>query len=246
MQDLVQRRVNVIVATGGTPTALAAKAVAEAIPIVFAIGADPIKFGLVTSLNRPGGNVTGVSFLANTLLPKQLEVLHETVAKDAVIGFLVNPANPNADSDTADVVSSAAKLGRKLAIARATKPSEIDAAFSSLLDRQAGALLIFPDALFTSLREPLIALLARHKMPAIYNSRDFAVSGGLIGYGANQVEAYRNAGLYAGRILKGEKPANLPVMQSTTVDLVVNLKAAKMLGIEIPQTLLARADEIIE
>jgi putative ABC transport system substrate-binding protein len=187
-----------------------------------------------------------VSFLANTLLPKQVEVLHEAVAKNVVIGFLVNPTNPNADSDTADVASAAAKLGRKLVIAKAKGQDEIDDAFSLLLDQKVGALLIFPDALFSSTRARLIELVSRHKLPSIYNSRDFAVSGGLIGYGANQAEAYRNAGIYAGRILKGEKPADLPVMQTTTVDLVVNLKTAKALGIEIPQTLLARADEIIE
>lgn len=243
LEDLVRRRVNVIAATGGTPTALAAQAASGAIPVVFAIGADPVKFGLAASFNRPGGNTTGVSFLANALLAKQVEVLHETVAKDVVLGFLINPVNPNADSDTA---SAAAKLGRKLVIVKAQRPSDIATAFSLLVDQKVGALLIFPDALFTSLREQLVALVLRHKLPALYNSRDFAVSGGLIGYGANQGEAYRHTGAYVGRILKGEKPAELPVMQSTAVDLVVNLKTAKALGIEVPQTLLARADEIIE
>lgn len=246
VQDLVQRGVSVIVATGGTATALAAKAEAGVTPVVFAIGGDPIKFGLVASLNRPGGNTTGVSFLANALLAKQLEVLHEAVPKDATIGLLSNPANPNAESDTAEVVSAAAKLNRKLVVVKAKTKSDIDQAIASLVQQKVGALLIYPDALFTSLRSQLLALVSRHKLPALYNSREFAAAGGLIGYGAKQAEAYRYAGIYTGRILKGEKPGELPVMLSAAVELVVNLKTAKALGIEIPQTLLARADEIIE
>lgn len=245
IQDLVQRRVDVIAATGGTATPLAAKAASGTVPVVFAIGGDPIKFGLVASLNRPGGNMTGVSFLANALLPKQLEVLHEAVAKDAIVGFLVNPANPNAEPDTAVVTSAAAKLGRKLVVVKAKAKGEIDVALTSLAHQKAGALLIFPDALFTSAFPQLLTHASQHKLPTLYN-RDFALAGGLIGYGANQVEAYRFAGSYVGRILKGEKPAELPVMQSTAVELIVNLETAKAFGIEIPQTLLARADRIIE
>jgi len=246
MQDLVERRVDVIATTGGTATPLAAKAASLRVPIVFAIGGDPIKFGLVASLNRPGGNMTGVSFLANTLLPKQLEVLHEAVAKDAIIGFLVNPANPNAEPDIAVVTSAATKLGRKLVVGKAKAKGEIDAALTSLAHQKAGALLIFPDALFTDAFPQLLTHASHYKLPTLYNSGDFALAGGLIGYGANQMEAYRFAGSYVGRILKGEKPAELPVMQSTAVELIVNLKTAKSLGIEMPQPLLARADRIIE
>jgi putative ABC transport system substrate-binding protein len=246
MQELVQRRVDVIAATGGTATPLAAKAASGTVPIVFAIGGDPIKFGLVVSLNRPGGNITGASFLANALLPKQFEVLHEAVAKETIIGFLVNPTNPNAEPDIAIVTSAAAKLGRKLIVVKATAKGEIDAALVSLAHQKAGALLIFPDALFTGAFPQLLAHAKQQKLPTLYNSRDFALAGGLIGYGADQMEAYRFVGSYVGRILKGEKPAELPVMQSTAVELIVNLDTAKALGIEIPQTLLARADRIIE
>jgi putative ABC transport system substrate-binding protein len=246
VQDLVQRQVAVIAATGGSATTLAAKKATTSIPIVFAMGADPIKFDLVASLNRPGGNLTGASFLANSLLAKQVEVLHEAVTKDAAIGFLVNPTNPNAQSDTKEVIAAADTLHRKLVVLRASTESEMSAAVSSFAQQQRGALLIFPDALFTDQREQLVALAARHKLPTLYNSRDFAVAGGLIGYGTKQTDSYRQVGIYTGRILKGEKPADLPVIQSTNVELVVNLKTAKSLGIEIPQTLLARADQVIE
>jgi len=243
--EFVQRRVAVIAATGGTASPIAARPAATTIPVVFAIGADPVKFGLVNSLNRPGGNMTGVSFLANSLLPKQVEVLHEIVGKDAIVGLLINPANPNAESDTRAVVAAAALLRHRTVTERAETEAEIASAFAALTAQHIGALLIFPDALFTSFRQQLVALAARHKVPTLYNSA-FAASGGLIGYGAKQTEAYRNAGIYTGRILRGDKPADLPVMQSSTVELVVNLKTAKSLGIEIPQTLLARADEVIE
>ena len=246
IQNLIEARVSLIAATGGTPVPLAARNATKAVPVVFAIGADPVKMGLVASFNRPGGNITGVSFLANTLLAKQIEILHELAAKDAVLGYLSNPANPNAESDAVAVMSAVAKLGRRLVMAKATTPAEIDAAFAKFVQERVGALLIFPDALFTSNRERLIALLSQHKLPGVYNSREFAVAGGLIGYGANQTEAYRQAGNYAGRILKGEKPGDLPVVQSSSIQLVVNLKTAKILGVDVAQTLLARADEIIE
>jgi len=246
VQDLVRSRVVTIVATGGTPTLLAAKEASARIPVVFAIGADPVKLGLVASLNRPGGNMTGVSFLANTILAKQVEILHEIVGKEAAIGFLVNPSNPNAGTDTDDVVAAANTLGRKLIIVKASTQSEIEAAFSSFAQATIGGLLIFPDALFTSQRDFLLGLLRFQKLPAVYNSRDFAIAGGLIGYGARQSDAYRQAGVYAGRILKGEKPSDLPVIQSTSIELVVNLNTAKSLGITIPLALLGRADEVIE
>ena len=190
--------------------------------------------------------MTGVSFLANALLAKQIEILHELAAKDAVLGYLSNPANPNAEADAVAVTSAVAKLGRSLVMVKATTAPEIDAAFAKFVQQNVGALLIFPDALFTSNRNRLIALLSQHKLPAVYNSREFAVAGGLIGYGANQSDAYRQAGNYAGRILKGENPGDLPVVQSSSIQLVVNLKAAKSLGVDVAQTLLARADEIIE
>ena len=245
VQEFIQRRAAVIAATGGTASPIAAQSAAATIPVVFAIGADPVKFGLVASLNKPGGNMTGVSFLANSLLAKQVEVLHELVRKDAVIGFLVNPANPNAEPDTRAVVAAAALLHHRIVTERATTQAELERAFGALTAQNINALLIFPDALFTSFREQLVTLASRHKLPTVYNYA-FAASGGLVGYGAKQTEAYRNTGIYVGRILRGDKPADLPVMQTSSVELVVNLKTAKAFGIEIPQTLLARADEIIE
>ncbi|MFO1118154.1 MAG: ABC transporter substrate-binding protein [Beijerinckiaceae bacterium] len=246
LQDLAQKRVSIIVATGGTPTAIAAKQISVTIPVVFSIGADPIKFGLVTSLSKPGGNMTGVSFLANAVLPKQVEILNEIAPKNTALGFLVNPSNPNADADT-DIVSAAAKIhGRELVIARAATASDIENAFLAFSDAKIGGLLIFPDATFTTNRGLLVKPAGVHKLPAIYNSREFAVSGGLIGYGARQYDSYRQSGVYAGRVLKGERPADLPVVQSTAIELVVNLKAARALGVSIPIALLGRADEVIE
>jgi putative ABC transport system substrate-binding protein len=246
VSDLVQRGPAVIAATGGTAVPLAARAAGGTIPVVFAIGGDPIKFGLVASLNRPGGNMTGASFLANSLLAKQVEILHEAIGRDAVIGFLVNPTNPNAEADTREVVSAAAKLQHKLITERAKTLGELDTAFMALIRQRINALLLFPDALFTNQRQQVVALAARHKLPTLYNSREFAAAGGLIGYGAKQGEAYRVAGLYAGRILRGDKPADLPVVQSSSVELVINLKTAKALGLTVPPALLARADAVIE
>jgi putative ABC transport system substrate-binding protein len=242
--ELVRRQVAVIVVTASTALVLAAKAAAPSIPIVFAIGADPVKFGLAASLNRPGGNVTGVSFLANLLAAKQLEVLHETVPKAAVIGFLMNPDNPNAASDTREVRAAADALGLTLAVANARSDDGIDTALASMVQRHASALLIGADALFR--RDRVAALTIRHALPAITNARDFALAGGLLSYGADLREAYNHAGVYAGRILKGEKPADLPVVQSTKFELVINMRTGKALGIEVPPMLLARADEVIE
>jgi putative tryptophan/tyrosine transport system substrate-binding protein len=244
--ELAARRVTVIATGGATAAALAAKAATSTIPIVFAIGGDPVKFGLVASLNRPGGNVTGVSFLANTLVAKRLELLRELVPAAAVIGVLVNPNNPNAASDTKDIQDAAVSLGRQVHIVHASTEGGLDMAFASLVQKRAAALLVFPDALFTSGRERLADLAARHKVPAIYANRVFAEAGGLMSYGSIQTDAFREAGVYTGRILKGEKPSDLPVMQSAKFELVINLKTAKALGLEIPPTLLARADEVIE
>ena len=216
--DLIQRKVAVIV-TGATPVTRAAKAGSTTVPIVFVIGADPVKVGIVASLNRPGGNVTGVSFLANSLLPKQFEVLHETVPKTASIGFLVNPINPNAESDTRDVQAAAYALERKLSVVQARTDSR---------------------------PHQLVALAARHALPAIYPLREFATAGGLMSYGSSFADAYRQAGIYAGKILNGADPAGLPVQQAVKVELVINLKTAKTLGITVPLPLSGRADELIE
>jgi len=244
--ELVDKQVAIIVATGGTAVALAAKTATTTTPIVFVIGADPIKFGLVASINRPGGNVTGVSFLINLLTAKQLEVLHEVIPKTADIGFLVNPDNPNAEPDTREVRFAAARLARKLIVAGASSAAEIDTAFATLVKQGANAVVIGADALFVSHQDQIVKLAIRHSLPAIYNSRGYVMDGGLMSYGPDQAEAYRQAGVYASRILKGEKPTNLPVVQPTKFELVINLKTAKALGLNIPPSLLARADEVIE
>jgi putative tryptophan/tyrosine transport system substrate-binding protein len=216
------------------------------IPIVFVIGADPVKFGLVASLNRPGGNVTGVSFLVNLLVAKQLGLLHELIPGARNFGFLVNPNNPNAESDTNNARLAADALDRQIVVVKARTREDIDHAFTRLTQERANALLISADPLFSGSREQLAALAARHKLPTMFNSREFALAGGLLSYGPDQADAYHEAGIYVGRILSGEKPSDLPVVQPTKFELVINIKTAKSLGLNVPPLLLARADEVVE
>ena len=243
--DLVQRQVAVI-ASATTVAALAAKAATATIPIVFLVGANPVKFGLVSSLNRPGGNATGVNMLMNELVAKQIDVLHEAVPKAAVIGFLVNPTNPNTVSDSKDAQIAAEALGHRLLVVNASTEREIETAFSIFLQQQAGALLVHTDPFFLSQRERLVELTVRHALPTMYAFRDFIPAGGLMSYGASLIDGARQVGVYTGRILKGEMPADLPVQQPVKVELLINLKTAQKLGLTFPTTLLGRADEVIE
>jgi putative tryptophan/tyrosine transport system substrate-binding protein len=244
--QLVHRDVALIVTGGGSTSTVAAKSATATIPIVFVTGADPIKLGFVASFNRPGSNITGVSFLVNTLVAKQFEVLHETVPKAALIGYLVNPTYANAEADTRNVLAAAEMVEQKLLVVQAHTDSELEAAFVTLIQQGAGSLVVGADPFFFNRRDRLVELAARQKIPAIYFVREFASAGGLMSYGTSITEAYRIVGLYAGRILKGEKPAELPVQQSTRVELIVNLKTAKALNLTVPPALLARADEVIE
>jgi putative ABC transport system substrate-binding protein len=242
--DLVARKVDLI-AADGIPAALAAKSATSTIPIVFSVG-DPVDLGLVASLARPGGNLTGVSTMAPELIPKRLELLSELVPQVGVIALLVNPNNSNTERIIGDMQGAARAKGVKLHILKAGTESEIDAAFTTLVELHAGALVIGGDPFFGNWREQLVALAARHGVPAIYQWREFAEAGGLISYGSSLAASFRQVGAYAGKILKGAKPADLPVQQSTAFELVINLKTAKALGLTVPQSLLARADEVIE
>jgi putative tryptophan/tyrosine transport system substrate-binding protein len=245
--DLVGRRVSVIATPGTTPGALAAKAATTAIPIIFSIGADPVAAGLVNTLNQPGGNVTGVTTLGVEVAPKRLEVLHEVVPTASIFALIVNPTNPVlARSLSRDAEAAARALGVQLHVLNASTDSEIEAAFAALHELKAGGLMIGPDTFFNNRIEQIAALALRHSVPAIYQYREFATAGGLISYGGSITVAYELAGVYTGRVLKGEKPANLPVQQSTKVELFINLKTAKALGLTMPPTLLATADEVIE
>jgi putative tryptophan/tyrosine transport system substrate-binding protein len=244
--DLVHREVAVITATG-TPAALAAKAATTTIPIVFETASDPVQLGLVASLNRPGANVTGVTQLTVGLVPKEVELLHELVPTANTIGLLVNPTNPpNAETASRDAKAAARALGLKLHVLHASAESDFDIVFATLLQQRAGGLVIGTDGLFTSHSEQLAALAARHAVPAIYKGREFAAAGGLLSYGSDIEDSYRLAGVYTGRILKGVKPADLPVQQATKIELYINLKTAKALGLTVPLTLLGRADEVFE
>jgi putative tryptophan/tyrosine transport system substrate-binding protein len=243
--DMVRRRVAVIV-TVANNAAVAAKATTTTTPIVFTVGGDPIKMGLVDSLNRPGGNITGVSFLSSDIVAKMMEAMHELMPKAARIAALVNPTNQNAAADTKEAEAAARTLGLELQVLNASNGREIDDAFALLVERRAAALLIEGDPFFVGRMKQLVVLTARHAIPAIYQGRDFPDAGGLMSYGANRSDALRLAGGYTGRILKGERPVDLPVQLATKLELVVNLNTAKALGLEIPPTLLARADEVIE
>jgi putative ABC transport system substrate-binding protein len=244
--DLVRRRVAVIVTGGGAASTLAAKAASAAIPIVFIAGADPVERGFVASLNRPGGNITGVTLLFQTVVAKRLELLHEIVPATVRLGLLVNPTSADSESQVREAESAARVLGIRLTVLNASTPSEIEAAFATVALEKIGALAVASDVLFFNQADRLAAFAASHRVPTIYHAREMVDAGGLMSYGASISDAYRVAGTYAGRILKGEKPADLPVQQSTRIETVVNLKTAKGLGLELPTSILLRADEVIE
>ena len=243
--DLVSRKVAVI-AAAFLPAALAAKAATSTIPICFVIGSDPVKQGLVASINRPGGNATGVAFFSALVGAKRLGLLRELVPAASVFALLVNPANPNAGIVSKDLQAAARTLDLQIRVLHASTEREIDGAFAALVQQRVGALVVGPDAFFDSRRDQIAALAARHAIPAIYERRDVAVAGGLMSYGASPDEAYHQAGIYTGRILKGEKPTDLPVVQSAKFELVLNLKTAKSLGLTLPSGLLSIVDEVIE
>jgi len=244
--ELVGLRVAVLFATGSAGVARAAKAATATIPIVFANGGDPVKVGLVASMNRPGGNATGVSYYTSVLIPKRLELLRELAPQAQTIGFLVNPTNPVSEGDVEDMEDAARSVGQQILVLRAKNETEIDTAFAAISQHRADALLVDVDAYFNTRRDQLAALAARYRVPASYNNRRYVEAGGLMSYGPNLDDANRQAGVYVGRILKGEKPADLPVMQPTKFQLVINLKTAKALGLRVPDKLLALADEVIE
>jgi putative ABC transport system substrate-binding protein len=244
-EDLVRQKPAAIMA-GGPPSVRALKASTATIPIVFNMGEDPVKEGLVESFNRPGGNITGVSGLANQLFAKRLQVLHEIVPKPAPLALLVNPNNPNAEPDSQDARAAAAALGRELLVLRAIDQRGIEEIFSALVERRIGGLVVGVDELFFDRRDQIFALAIRHAIPAMYERREFPDAGGLMSYGTNVRENSRQCGIYVGRILKGEKPADLPVLQPTKFEFVINLRIAKVLGLNIPPGVLAIADEVIE
>ena len=244
--DLVVRKVNVIAATGGGASILAAMAATKSIPIVFTTGGDPVQQGYVRSLNRPGGNVTGVSWFSNLVASKALGLLHELVPNAAVIALLVDPKLPEAAREQSDAQEAARALGWQLLVLNANTPSEIDAAFATMRQRRAGALFVGADPFLSSRRQQIVALAARDAIPAMYTNSEFIEEGGLISYGNDTPDGYLRAGVYVGRILNGASPANLPIDQATKFEFGINLKTAKTLGLEVPPGLSARADEVIE
>ncbi len=245
-KELVDLGVSVVMSGGGSPSALAAKAATSAIPIVFVIGDDPVKVGLTASFNRPGGNLTGVAFLTGELGAKRLGLICELVPGNSAIALLLNPDNPAAEAQRLDVQAAAQALGRRLLALHARTDTDFEANFAMLKQEQAGALIVQNDPFFDSRRDRIMALAARHAVPAIYHIREFPAAGGLMSYGASLADSYRQAGSYIGRVLRGEKPADLPVVQPTNFELVINLKTAKTLGLTVSPSLLARVDEVIE
>ena len=246
VNDLINRRVTVIAAVASNAAVRTAKAATQTIPIVFRIGGDPVARGYVPSLNRPGGNITGITTLGIQLGPKRLELLRELLPAGAAIALFANPTNPNAARETEEIQAAARILGVRLLTLHASSPYDIEVAFASIARQEIGSLLTTADPLFFLQRDLVIALVARRALPAVYSDRFFVEGGGLMSYGADASDGVRLAGVYTGRILKGEKPADLPVQQSTKVELIINLKTAKALGLAVPQTLLARANEVIE
>jgi putative tryptophan/tyrosine transport system substrate-binding protein len=245
--EMVRNRYSVIAMIGSTPGALALKAATQTVPIVFQIGPDPVRAGLVASLNRPGGNLTGVSVINVEMIAKRLQLLHELVPAAKSVAFLVNPDNAAAtESEMKEMQPAAQVLGLRLIVLNASTPAEIESAFATAFPGGARAFVVSGESFFTARRDQVIALAARYRVPTIYGSRSFIVAGGLMSYGTDTTESYRIVGVYAGRILKGDKPADLPVQQVTKIELAVNLKTAKALGLTVPQSILARADEVIE
>jgi putative ABC transport system substrate-binding protein len=244
--DLVSRRVSAIAAAGGTQTALAAKAATATIPVVFTIGADPVRAGLVQSLSRPGGNITGISGFTDQLITKRLEIVNELLPNVTVIGALLNPSNPNSDRRAGDLRLAADAVGRKILILPARDAEELARAFESGVQPGVGALVVQNDIVFFTERDRIVSLASRYRMPTIYETRENVVAGGLLSYGTSISERFRLLGEYTGKILRGHKPVDLPVMQPTKFHLIINLQTARSLGLEVPPMLLARADEVIE
>jgi len=243
--DMVSRKVNVIVAIA-PPAALAVKAGNPTIPAVFFMGSDPVKLGVVTSLNHPGGNITGVSMLANLVGPKRLQIMREIVSAPAVYALLLNPTNQNAEPDTREMMAAARATDQSLIIAKASTDAEIDTAFANFAQSRVGALIVNPDPFLLGRRERIVSLALRSRLPTIFHTPEPVVAGGLMSYGSSFPDGHRQVGRYTGRMLKGEKPADLPVMQSTTFEMVINLKTARAIGVELPSKLLFTADEVIE
>jgi putative tryptophan/tyrosine transport system substrate-binding protein len=244
--DLVRRKVNVIAAMGGPSSNMAAKNATTTIPVVFSTGADPVKMGLVTNVRQPGGNVTGITFFSEELGAKALSLLRELVPGAKTVGLMVNPGNPETPRRSTEAVAAARTLGLTMEVAYAATPPDIDKAFDALSERRVGALLLGADAFYGGRIQQIVSLAARHKLPAMYYRREFAEAGGLASYGASVTDAYRQAGVYVARVLKGDKPGELPVMQAAKFEFVLNLKTARALGIDVPMAFSAAADEIIE